>query len=202
MNLKSRPNGRRTNTSVKKRAKKVALFAMTMFTALSLNSCRIIIDNTGFLYLQEEEKKKVVPCRDAIENLPNDGRIYLVTKEQLQQYLDSRDKVLIYEYRFFCRSEHCVNPAIVEKACKERNIDFCLMAVSYGSILFNLPEMRMPILSINPEPYGKSIYKECSEKFFNELTNTTFKTRGYGCYFLFEKGEYKGCFDEFMDALK
>ena len=48
---------------------------------------------------------------------------------------------------------------------------------------------------------GKKIGKDCSKVFFDKLTGTTWKTRGYGRYYYYVNGEYKGCYDDYSDAL-
>ena len=184
------------NKSILLKKWQCTIYVLAVF---SLFSC-ITINSSGFSALLPEYKEKVVPCQDAIEKLPNDGHIYLVTQEQLQQFLDKTDKVLVYEYLSYCTSTHCVNPIILEQACKKRGVLFCVIAECYDGV-FSLPQMDLPIMAINPEPFRKKITKSCSREFFNKLTNSTWDTRGYGRYYLFEKGKYKGCFNDYTEAL-
>jgi hypothetical protein len=74
-------------------------------------------------------------------------------------------------------------PTVPESRTEEAIISgvrFCLVSVSY---------------------LGRKINKDCSKVFFDRLTGTTWKTRGYGRYYYFIKGEFKGCFDKYVDAL-
>lgn len=174
--------------------------AFAMLAALSLASC-ITINSSGYTSLSADQKARVVPCQDALEKLPNDGHIYLVTVEQLQQFLNNNDSVLIYEYLASCTSGHCVNPVMVEQDCNNHGVLFCIITESYDGI-FALPKMEMPILAIDPKPFGKKITKECNKVFFNALTNSTWETRGYGRYYLFEKGKYVGCYNNYSEVIK
>jgi len=162
-------------------------------------SC-VIFPGTRYKYLTEEEKQRVVLCNAPIGSLTNDGKVWLVSVEQMQEFLKASGKVLVYEYASFCESDCCVSPAAVESDCTKAGIRFCLVAVSYDGI-FNIPVQTTPILAIEPTALGKKIGKDCSKAFFNKLTGTTWKTRGYGRYYLFAGGTFRGCYDNYQDAL-
>ena len=167
---------------------------------VSLTSCVITFPGTRYKHLTEDQKKRVVLCKAPIDSLTNDGKVYLVTIEQMQKFLNSKNRVLIYEYASFCQSEHCVNPAVIENECAKVGVKFCIVSVSYEDI-FNIPVLNTPILAIEPTILGKKIGKDCSKVFFDKLTGTTWKTRGYGRYYYYVNGEYKGCYDDYSDAL-
>ena len=157
-------------------------------------------NSSGYEALSTLERNKVVECQDGIGNLHNDGHVYLITTGQLQEYLDTAGRVVIYEYLFYCKSEHCVNPLTVEQDCKNQGARFLLMIENYEGII-GLPPLKSPILAVNPAPFGKKISQTCTPQFFNRLTSTTYKTRGYGRYYLFDNGKFKGCFNNYKDAL-
>ena len=173
----------------------VAMGAMAVASCIPFN-----INGSGYQALTPEEKRKVVVCQDDIGNLRNDGRVYQITIEQLQKYLDSAGSVLVYEYLFYCKSEYCVNPATVEQDCRKKGIKFLLITENYGGIS-NMPPLETPVLAVNPVPYNKKMNKACTSIFFNQLPATTYKTRGYGRYYIFENGRYTGCFNDYQVAL-
>ena len=174
----------------------VALFTFGVLTTMSCSTW----NSSGYENLSTLERSRVVECQDGIGNLHNDGQVYLVTTEQLQEYLDTVGRVVIYEYLFYCKSEHCVNPLAVEQDCKNQGTRLLLMMDNYEGII-GLPPLKSPILAANPAPFGKKISQACTPQFFNQLTSTTYKTRGYGRYYLFDNGKFKGCFSDYKDAL-
>ena len=118
----------------------------------------------------------------------------------MQKFLNSKNRVLIYEYASYCQSEYCVNPAVIENECTKAGVQFCIVSVSYEDV-FNISVQNTPILAIEPTILGKKIGKDCSKVFFDKLTGTTWKTRGYGRYYSYIKGKFKGCYDDYSDAL-
>jgi hypothetical protein len=167
---------------------------------LSLTSCVVTFPGTRYKHLTEDQKKRVVVCNAPIDSLTNDGNVYLVTIEQMQKFLKSKDRVLIYEYASFCQSDYCLNPAAIENECTKAGVQCCIVSVSYEDV-FNISVRNTPILAIEPTTLGKKIGKDCSKVFFDKLTGTTWKTRGYGRYYYYIKGEFKGCYDNYADAL-
>ena len=179
------------------KTKKAILIIMGL---LSLTSCIITFPGTRYKHLTEDQKKKVVVCNAPIDSLTNDGNVYMVTIDQIQKFLKTNNRVLIYEYASFCQSDNCLNPAVVENECIKEGIRFCIVSVSYEDI-FNISVQNTPILAIEPTALGKKIGKDCSKVFFDKLTGTTWKTRGYGRYYYYVNGEFKGCYDNYSDAL-
>ena len=55
--------------------------------------------------------------------------------------------------------------------------------------------MDSPLLIVDANNYNKKKY---CEQFFNELTNTTYKTRGYGRFYYFKKGKFIKCIDDIL----
>ena len=104
---------------------------------LSLTSCVITFPGTRYKHLTEDKKKRVVVCNAPIDSLVNDGKVYLVTIEQMQKFLKSQNRVLIYEYASFCQSDHCVNPAVIENECTKAGVQCCIVSVSYEDV-FNI----------------------------------------------------------------
>ena len=173
---------------------------LIIYGILSLTSCVITFPGTRYKHLSEDQKKRVIACNTPIDSLTNDGNVYLVTINQMQKFLESQYKVLIYEYASFCQSDYCVNPAVVENECTRAGIQFCIVSVSYEDV-FNISVQNTPILAIEPTSLGKKIGKDCGKVFFDKLTGTTWKTRGYGRYYYYIDGEFKGCYDNYSDAL-
>jgi len=183
-----------------KRMTNCILYMILFLGLFAITSCVVIFPSTRYENLTEDQKNRVVVCHSPIDSLTNDGNVYLVTIHQLQEFLESQDKVLIYEYASFCQSENSVDPSIVERACTKAGVRFCLVSVSYEGI-FSTSVQNTPILAIEPTILGRKINKDCSKVFFDTLTGTTWKTRGYGRYYYYIHGDFKGCFDTYSDAL-
>ena len=173
---------------------------IVLITGTLLFASCVVFPGTRYKYLTEEEKQRVVLADAPVSSLTKDGKVWLVTVEQIQEFLKASGKVLVYEYASFCESDCCISPVAVESDCTNAGIRFCLVAVSYDGI-FNIPVRTTPILAIEPTTLGKKIWKDCSKAFFDRLTGTTWKTRGYGRYYLFAGGTFRGCYDNHQDAL-
>ena len=122
----------------------------------TLTSCVITYPGRRYKHLTEDQKKRVVVCSAPIDSLTNDGKVYLVTIEQMQEFLKSKNRVLIYEYASFCQSDYCVNPAVIENECTKAGVRYCIVSVSYEDI-FNISVQNTPILAIEPTILGKEI---------------------------------------------
>lgn len=159
-----------------------------------LTSCAIYINDDGYRFLSDEEKAHIMVLDKSINDITNDGNIYRINISQMQDFLNSHEKVLVYEYLLYCKSDHCVLPSAIEDKCITAGITPCFVLQSYYGA-FTIPQMKSPLLIVNKENYDKKKY---CEQFFNELTNTTYKTRGYGRYYYFKNGEYKKCIDDIL----
>lgn len=157
-----------------------------------LASCGIYINDDGYKFLSYNEKSHVMPLSGSINEIKNDGNIYKINVAQMQDFLRSHDKVIIYEYLSFCTSDHCLLPSAIEEKCTKYGITMCIVLESYANA-FEIPKMQSPLLIVDKDNYTKKRY--CTQ-FFNELTGTTYKTRGYGRYYFFKYGKYVKCIDD------
>lgn len=166
---------------------------LTIVSTCLLSSC-IIINDDGYRFLSDEEKTHVKVLDKSINDLANDGNIYRIDISQMQDFLNSHEKVIVYEYLSYCKSDHCLSPAAIEDMCIKAGITPCLVLQSYSGA-FMLPKMKTPVLVVDKENYKK---KEYCKQFFDDLTNTTYKTRGYGRYYYFRNGQYIKCIDNIL----
>lgn len=144
-----------------------------------LSACGLVlINDIGYRSLTAEQRKRVVKCEVPIDSLRSDGLIYLIRSEQLQDYLNRQQKVLIYEYRSFCSSENCVSVQYAEKLCEEMGVNPCIVNASYYHLSM-LDGVQTPILAPDFNHYKTSNDIKLTRRFFDELTHTTRKERGY-----------------------
>lgn len=162
--------------------------------AYILASCGIYINDDGYRFLSDKEKSHVKTLSRSINEIENDGNVYKINISQMQDFLNSHDKVIIYEYLSYCSSDHCILPSAIEEKCTDYGITTCIVLESYANA-FAIPKMQSPLLIVDKSNYQKKRY--CTQ-FFNELTGTTFKTRGYGRYYYFKNGKYVKCIDDIM----
>lgn len=165
------------------------LIVISLFT-----SCAIYINDDGYRFLNNDEKTHVKNLDKSINDLANDGNIYKINISQMQDFLDSHEKVIVYEYLLYCKSDHCILPTAVEDKCSKAGITPCFVLESYTGA-FSIPKMESPLLIVDADNYNKKKY---CKQFFNELTNTTYKTRGYGRFYYFKKGKFIKCIDDIL----
>lgn len=178
---------------------KLLLLNLLMIPLLS--SCGLIlINDIGYRSLTSEQRSRVVKCDVPIDSLKNDGLIYLVSSEQMQDYLNRQSKVLVYEYRSYCSSEQCVSVPYAEQLCKDMGVKLCIINVSYYHLQL-LDGIQTPILAPDFNHYKTMNDGKLPERFFEELTHKTRKERGYNIFYVFKKGRYMGTFDTIHEAL-
>lgn len=172
--------------------KNLCVLALT----LALTGC--YINTTGYETLSKEERQHILECRQSIGQLADDGNTYQINAQQLEDYLKQIDHAVVYNYIGFCRSEHCVAPRLAMEACRKKGCRLVVVANVYDR-LSTTRGLAAPSLVINHRFYKTNNYQVLSRRFYDELTNTTEKERGYNPYLLFERGRYVKSYESIYD---
>lgn len=168
---------------------------------MTFTSCVVVINDAGYSFLPAEEKQRVVKCDRPIDSLRYDGKIYQVDASMVWEYVEGKGNVIVYNYLPFCSGEYCINPKAAEQICSEHGFGFCLVASSYDKLSL-VPELGVPVLAIDTDTYGTNNYKRLGRKFYDELTGTTYKARGYGSFHRFDNGHYVKTYNDINDAFE
>ena len=151
-------------------------------------SC-IHLNENGYDTLSPLQKKLVVETMHPIDSLRSDGKVYLVSAEQMEEYIAQHQKVVVYEFGAYCHSENCISPPLAEKISHTKGYDFCLLLDSYSHFL-EFPVINSPMLAPNPRSFGLKQTQLCIEKMIDKLTDHNLGKKDYGRFYVFENGHY------------
>ena len=111
---------------------------------MGLTSCQITGLTSGYSHLSDAQKKSVITLEENIDDIHDFSKVYKVSLNQVKQYIETHDKVLLYNYTPFCHSTYCVSPAALVSQCKDKGINVLvvsniyMMTFSNKSILHSL----------------------------------------------------------------
>lgn len=161
-------------------------------------SC-IEINGSGYSSLTESEKQHVKKCTSAPDALQNDGNLYQVTVEQVKEYIEKEQNVLVYEYLPFCSGESGRSPMEVKGYCDEKELK-CLVITSVYDGIFPIPTSNtFPMLAIDHQVYGTDNYQKYSNLFYQQLTGSDEESRKVSSFHLFRNGKYVRSLDSLVD---
>ena len=170
---------------------------MFLVTGVLLASC-IEINGSGYSDLTESEKQHVKKCTSSLGTLQNDGNLYQITAEQVQEYIQKEHNVLVYEYLPFCSGESGRAPMEVKDYCDKKELK-CLVVSSVYDGIFPIPETNtFPMLVIDHQVLGTDNYQEYGDKFYLQLIGIDGQLRE-GIYHLFSEGKYVRSIDSLTD---
>lgn len=175
------------------------LFILSLILSLCIfSSCKVVGYSDGFNHLSSKEKNNIQVPYSSIDSLKNNGKIYKINVGQLKQALNNKKDAIVYEFITFCTQEYCQNPSVLEKNLKKANCDLYVIATLYDNV-FNFNVLNKPIFTIDNSLYNTRVRSKYEKVFFNELTGTTQKQRGWGSYHYFHKGKYITTFNDISD---
>lgn len=91
------------------------LLALAVFV---LASCQISGLTSGYSHLSKKEQQRVVHYKGKIADIHDLSNVYAVTAEQVEEYLATKEKVVVYDYTPYCTAPNCVTPATLANICK------------------------------------------------------------------------------------
>lgn len=186
------------------RTKKLTVVAANLLLCLLFFSCTFANlpgFYSGYKLLTDEQKERVIRCDRPIEELENDGNVYVVDTAQVRAYLQRHDSVMVYDWGVNCHAEHCISLPLFESLCKSHGVTPCIVKEYFQ--LDSLPSRKKvasPILFIDKSMYRTDYCNKYTKRFYGQLTGTTMKERGYGRFHLFVKGGYVDTYDACTDG--
>lgn len=159
-------------------------------------------DNSGFVYQYDSkeplpefksENPNVIVFDGDIDTLYYDNKIYVVKAEQLLSCISKYDTAVVYCWKPSCTGPGCCSPRAFEECCIERN----WTPVIYTSYIDQdqLPEeslLSIPMLFVDPHPFGSSFLSSYEERIIRRLTGTKDMK---GRFMRFEKGKFVSYID-------
>lgn len=161
---------------------------LTLLIGLCIVSC-IHLNENGYNQLSLSQKELVIETTHPIDSLPSDGKVYLVSAEQMKAYIGQHKKVVVYEFGAYCHSMNCISPDVAESISHKKGYVLCLLLDSFSHFL-EFPKINSPVLAPNPEVFGLKQTQSCIDKMIDELTDHKLGKEDYGRYYVFENGQY------------
>ncbi len=154
-----------------------------------LTSC-IKVNGSGYSDLSESEKQHVKSCKLPLDSVKNDGNLYMVTVNQVNNYIRSHKEVIVYEYLPFCSGENGRPPMEVKQVCDKRNIYLVVISSVYDDI-FPIPlSNTFPLFVIDNNAYHTDNYQTFGELFYKNLTGSDSEDRKVNSFHYFRNGKY------------
>ena len=100
------------------------------FTSL-ISSCAIGGLTSDYNKLTAKEKQRVVKSFGDIDQLKADNTIYLVEVQQVKDYCNKHQQVVIYDYTPYCGSSACMQVNDFVDMCKANGVNALPIANSY-----------------------------------------------------------------------
>ena len=177
---------------------KVAFMSFIIFGTV-LYSC-VEINGSGYSELSNEEKEHVKSCFLPLDSIVNDGNLYMIDTKKVLECLQSKRRVVVYEYLPFCSGNSGIHPQTVKNVCNKKQIDLIVISSTYDRLFFILDSVNFPIFVIDSKRYKTDNYQVYSEHFYRTLTNCDSENRKSCSYHLFVKGEYKNSYQKIEDV--
>lgn len=166
---------------------KLHYIIMYILSLTVVSSC-IEINGSGYSRLTTEEKSHIKVCTEPLDSISNDGNLYTVKVEQVKEYVQSKPKVLVYEYLPFCSASR--NPAEVKEYCGKNGFDLVVISSVYDGLLPIPRAFTFPIFVIDLTPYDTDNYQKYGEEFYSALTDDDSENRQISPCHLFLNGKY------------
>ena len=119
---------------------------------LGLSSCQIAGLTSGYSHLSDAQKERVVALEENIDDIHDFSKVYTVSINQVKQYIETHDRVLLYDYTPFCRSTYCVSPSALVSQCKDKGINVLVISNIYDDI-FKQKHTTFPMLMIDTKQF-------------------------------------------------
>ena len=166
------------------------ILSVLAFTTL-ISSCAIGGLTSDYNKLTAKEKQRVKA----------DNTIYLVEVQQVKDYCNKHQQVVIYDYTPNCGSSACMQVNDFVDMCKANGTNPLVLGNSFWG-LADTRKLGIPLLMIDPQPLGTKWRSRYIRLFFNELIDSNSPNPPEGLYFSFQNGKHIGNFRSCKEALE
>jgi hypothetical protein len=168
------------------------LLALAVFV---LASCQISGLTSGYSHLSKKEQQRVVHYKGKIADIHDLSNVYAVTAEQVEEYLATKEKVVVYDYTPYCTAPNCVTPATLANICKAQKANLLIISNVYDDV-FRAVDGKLPILMIETQAYKTKWRSKYIDAFFTPLIGRRIKDVDYAGYHYFKNGNYVRSFKD------
>ena len=162
---------------------------LSVLILFGLTSCQIAGLTSGYSHLSDVQKKRVITLEENIDDIHDFSKVYTVSVNQVKQYIESHEKVLLYDYTPFCHSTYCVSPVALVSQCKDKGINVLVISNIYDDI-FKQKHTTFPMLMIDTKLFPTKWRAKYVKQFYFPLTGHTDKELNYASYHYYEKEKY------------
>lgn len=178
--------------------RRICQLLLLLVCVMGYCSCSFSGLTSGYNKLTPEEKSKVVDVKASANEAQTDGKVYKLNDKQLSLALSGDENAIVYRYLYYCSSKGCKPLPTIEEICKKHGCKLYIVSVVYDKI-FETSGITSPIFIIDDAYYHTTVRDKYERLFFDGLTGTTEKERGYGIYHYFHKGKYVGTYEDCTD---
>jgi hypothetical protein len=160
---------------------------------ISLQSCLISINSSGYKLLSEKDKSyfiRTAPDR-SICNLPPVEKVYFIHGKQLKDCISGQDSSLVYLWAPRCSSSNCLLLSACQDICRLKGYSFYVVAEYIDVPIMKAQNSKdFPMFAINPFYYNTESTGNLRKLFLSDLLDKpySYKEYGYGRYMIFHSG--------------
>ena len=136
------------------------------FTSL-ISSCAFGGLTSDYNKLTAKEKQRVVKSFGDIDQLKADNTIYLVEVQQIKDYCNKHQQVVIYDYTPYCGSSACMQVNDFVDMCKANGTNPLVIGNTFWG-LADTRKLGIPLLMIDPQPLGTKWRSRYIRLFFKD----------------------------------
>ena len=174
-----------------------AVWVVTLILC-ALSSCGMIQIGgltSGYQSLTDRQKQQVKALSSSMDAITDRGYVYKVSVQQVQDYIQKKKDVLIYNFTPWCSGDNCINPIMLNKLCEQNGVTLCVIANAYDDLFrYNLNTLQYFV--IDEQSCGTKKRNKYIRVFFDALTQVEEKVRGYGSYLLFRDGVFRHAYED------
>jgi hypothetical protein len=172
-----------------------------ILSILFLQSC-IVINlngyNSGYKKLSPEQKSRILVLEEgsSIHQLSNSDTIYKIKADQLLEFMQSRDSVLVHFWSPNCSAPLCYPLDYVGEAYQSKGYTLIIIADYFDMEVIagqSIEGLQYPLLAVNGEYYDTDICYKYHERFLADLLKQDKKNIEkftlYTRHMLFSKGK-------------
>jgi hypothetical protein len=128
---------------------------------------------SGYNKLNDEDKKNIVFLEEdkKIPDIDIQNKVYAISAEQLQDFINHYDSCVIYFWSANCMSSYCISPVACQKFCDDNNYQFIVIAEYYTfpDMYYIMPLIRNPLFTINTKYYKTDYCNHYKRRFKKKL---------------------------------
>lgn len=141
------------------------------YLLLLLNTSCAIVNSMKSGYVKNNPDDFMVEYSGDLDSLVYDGKVYVITMEQLKEHLAKHDTSLVYAWSPYCHGSACCYPPMFEDYCKNHNLHPVVWTTYIREeTLPAVGTLTAPIVFIDPKMTGLNLYPSYSGKLIRRLT--------------------------------